>query len=99
MEDKPCTPPTKPTLHPVFTVSNIQHKVRILDGTKVTYASWVRLFKLHAKGHKALSHIDGTPPPSSDADNYDEWCEVDAHVLQWIYGTLSDDLLPRVLVD
>ncbi|XP_074283909.1 uncharacterized protein LOC141608456 [Silene latifolia] len=90
---------SKPPLHPVFTVSNIQNKIRILDGTKVTYASWVRLFTLHAKGYKVLSHIDGTEPPAASAANYDEWCEIDAHVLQWIYGTLSDDLLPRVLED
>ncbi|XP_074299325.1 uncharacterized protein LOC141630395 [Silene latifolia] len=91
--------PAKSFLHPVYTVSNITNKVRVLDGTKVTYASWVRLFTLHARGYKVLSHIDGTPPPSPTAENYSEWCEVDAHVLQWIYGTLSDDLLPRILED
>ncbi|XP_074271086.1 uncharacterized protein LOC141595010 [Silene latifolia] len=90
---------SKPDLHPVFTVSNIQHKVHVLDGTKVTYVSWVRLFNLHAGGYKVLAHIDGTPaPPKTDA-SYDSWLEVDAHVLQWIYGTLSDDLLPCVLED
>ncbi|XP_074299706.1 uncharacterized protein LOC141630858 [Silene latifolia] len=89
----------KPPLHPVYTVTNIQHKVRVLDGTKVTYASWVRLFKLHARGYKVLSHIDGTPAPAETHDSYASWAEVDAHVLQWIYGTLSDDLLPRVLED
>ncbi|XP_074271690.1 uncharacterized protein LOC141595627 [Silene latifolia] len=93
------TPPPKASLHPVYTVSNITNKVRILDGTNVTYASWVRLFTLHARGYKVLAHIDGTPPPSPSAENYVEWCEVDAHVLQWIYGTMSDDLLPRVLED
>ncbi|XP_074300108.1 uncharacterized protein LOC141631319 [Silene latifolia] len=88
---------TKPGLHPVFTVTNIQHKVRVLDGTKVTYRLWVRLFKLHVRGYKVLSHIDGTPaPPETDA-SYESWHEVDPHVLQWIYGTLSDELLPRVL--
>ncbi|XP_074267439.1 uncharacterized protein LOC141590780 [Silene latifolia] len=80
-------------------ISNIQHKIRVLDGTKVTYASWVRLFTLHAKAYKVLSHIDGTAPPAPTAENYVDWCEIDAHVLQWIYGTLSDDLLPRVLED
>ncbi|XP_074292136.1 uncharacterized protein LOC141618989 [Silene latifolia] len=89
----------KPPLHPVYTVSNIQHKIRVLDGTKVTYASWVRLFTLHTKTYKVLSHIDGTAPPEPTADNYIDWCEIDAHVLQWIYGTMSDDLLPRVLED
>ncbi|XP_074300210.1 uncharacterized protein LOC141631439 [Silene latifolia] len=92
-------PPPKPDLHPVFTVTNIQHKVRVLDGTKVTYASWVRLIKLHVRGYKVLSHIDGTPAPAETDASYELWCEVDAHVLQWIYGTLSDDLLPRVLED
>ncbi|XP_074291356.1 uncharacterized protein LOC141618149 [Silene latifolia] len=79
--------------------SNIQHKIRVLDGTKVTYASWVRLFKLHARGYKVLSHIDGTPAPAQTDESYESWYEVDAHILQWIYGTLSDDLLPRVLED
>ncbi|XP_074284086.1 uncharacterized protein LOC141608642 [Silene latifolia] len=90
---------SKPGLHPVFTVTNIQNKIRVLDGTKVTYASWVRLFKLHARGYKVLSHIDGTPSPANTDASYDSWCEVDAHVLQWIYGTPSDELLPRVLED
>ncbi|XP_074288049.1 uncharacterized protein LOC141613207 [Silene latifolia] len=76
-------PPPKSGLHPVFTVSNIQHKIRVLDGTKVTYALWVRLFKLHARGYKVLSHIDGTPAPATTDDSYES----------------CDDLLPRVLED
>ncbi|XP_074298227.1 uncharacterized protein LOC141629056 [Silene latifolia] len=66
---------------------------------KVTYASWVRLFKPHARGHDVLSHIDGTPAPAETQPSYADWCKVDAHVLQWIYGTVSDDLLPRILED
>ncbi|KAL9241111.1 hypothetical protein vseg_015259 [Gypsophila vaccaria] len=88
---------TKPSLHPVYTVHNIQHKVCVLDGTKVSYASWVHLLKLHARGYKVLHHIDGTEPPAKTDPDYNEWCEIDSHVLQWIYGTLSDDLLARVL--
>ncbi|KAL9237430.1 hypothetical protein vseg_011979 [Gypsophila vaccaria] len=87
----------KPSLHPVYTVHNIQNKVRILDGTKVTYASWVRLFKLHARAYKVLHHIDGTAAPAKTDPDYEEWCEIDSHVLQWIYSTLSDDLLTRIL--
>ncbi|KAL9236868.1 hypothetical protein vseg_011488 [Gypsophila vaccaria] len=90
---------TKPSLHPVYTVHNIQHKVRVLDDTKVTYASWVHLFKLHARGYKVLHHIDGTESPAKTDPDYNEWCEIDSHVLQWIYGTLSNDLLARVLTD
>ncbi|KAK9674037.1 hypothetical protein RND81_12G206700 [Saponaria officinalis] len=80
-------------------VSGDKHKIRVLDGTKVTYVSWVRLFKLHARGYKVLSHIDGTPAPAKTDDSYESRYEVDANVLQWIYGTLSDDLLPRVFED
>ncbi|KAI3783111.1 hypothetical protein L2E82_13173 [Cichorium intybus] len=84
-------------LHPVYTVTNIQNKVRILDGVKVTYSSWVKLFKLHAKGYKVLHHIDGTAPPAATDPTYTSWVEIDSIVLQWIYGTLSDDLLVRIL--
>ncbi|XP_074283958.1 uncharacterized protein LOC141608512 [Silene latifolia] len=90
---------SKTPLHPVYIVTNIQNKVRVLDGTKVTYASWARLFKLHALGHDVLSHIDGTDAPAKTHESYASWVKIDAHVLQWIYGTLSDELLPRVLED
>ncbi|XP_074293345.1 uncharacterized protein LOC141620346 [Silene latifolia] len=92
-------PPPKSNLHPVFTVTNIQNKVQVLDGTKVTYATWLRLFRLHAEGYDVLAHIDGTPAPASTDETYSAWKKIDAHVLQWIYGTMSDDLLPRVLED
>ncbi|KAI3830301.1 hypothetical protein L1987_04439 [Smallanthus sonchifolius] len=85
------------SLHPVYTVTNIQNKIRILDGIKVTYSSWVKLFKLHAKGYKVLDRIDGSDPPPESDPTYVLWAEIDAIVLQWIYGTLSDDLLARVL--
>ncbi|XP_074300692.1 uncharacterized protein LOC141631993 [Silene latifolia] len=96
-DDKLGQSTPKPSLHPVYTVTNIQNKVRVLDGTKVTYASWVNLFTLHARGYKVLHHIDGTPAPAKTDPTYDAWYEIDAHVLQWIYGTMSDDLLPRFL--
>ncbi|XP_021986561.1 uncharacterized protein LOC110883003 [Helianthus annuus] len=84
-------------LYSVYSVTNIQNKVRTLDGVKVTYTSWVKLFKLHAKGYEVLDHIDGTEPPAKDDESYDSWAKIDAIVLQWIYGTLSDDLLVRIL--
>ncbi|XP_074266400.1 uncharacterized protein LOC141589667 [Silene latifolia] len=87
----------KPSLHTVYTVTNIQNKVCVLDGAKVSYASWVNLFTLHGRGYKVLNHIDDTPSPAKTDPLYDAWYEIDAHVLQWIYGTMSDDLLPRIL--
>ncbi|XP_022040409.1 uncharacterized protein LOC110942955 [Helianthus annuus] len=90
---------THKPLHPVYTVSNIQHKVRVLDGTKVSYASWVRLFMLHAKGYNILCHIDGSPSPAKDSPDLASWENIDSIVLQRIYGTLSDELIVRVLTD
>ncbi|XP_074283498.1 uncharacterized protein LOC141608047 [Silene latifolia] len=87
----------KSTLHPVYSVTNILNKVRLLDGVKVNYSAWVKLFTLHARGYKVLHHIDGTEPPAETDPNYASWCEIDAHVLQWIYGSISDDLLLRIL--
>ncbi|KAK1415149.1 hypothetical protein QVD17_30921 [Tagetes erecta] len=85
------------SLHPVYSVTNILTKVRVLDGEKVTYTAWVNLFQLHARGYKVMNHIDGTKPPEATDEEYESWMEVDAIVLQWIYGTLSDDLFARVL--
>ncbi|XP_074315197.1 uncharacterized protein LOC141651381 [Silene latifolia] len=87
----------KPALHSVYSVNNILHKVQILDGVKVTYSSWVKLFILYAKGYKVSYHIDGTKPPAGTDPAYAKLCEIDAHVLQWIYGSISDDLLIRIL--
>ncbi|XP_022008336.1 uncharacterized protein LOC110907700 [Helianthus annuus] len=103
MSDKEPTPPSSPaatkqqSLHPAYTVTNIQTKVRILDGTKVSYAAWVKLFKLHAKAYKVLDHIDGSNPPEESHENHETWFEIDALVLQWIYGTVSDKLVVRIL--
>ncbi|KAL9235419.1 hypothetical protein vseg_010178 [Gypsophila vaccaria] len=69
-------------LHPVYSVSNIQHKVRVLDGTKISYSSWVNLFTLNARCHKVLHHIDGTPAPEKTDSQYESWNEIDAIVLQ-----------------
>ncbi|XP_021992217.1 uncharacterized protein LOC110889035 [Helianthus annuus] len=88
--------PTK-TLHPAYSVTNVQSKICTLDGVKVTYTSWVKLFRLHAVAYQVFDQIDGTEPPPKTAAEYQSWKELDALVLQWIYSTMSDDLLPRVL--
>ncbi|KAJ0868634.1 hypothetical protein HanRHA438_Chr11g0480471 [Helianthus annuus] len=84
-------------LYPVYSVTNIQNKIRVLDGVKVTHSSWVKLFKLHAHGYDVLHHIDGTQPPAKTDPSYETWSKIDFIVLQWIYGSLSDGLLVRVL--
>ncbi|KAJ0578742.1 putative RNA-directed DNA polymerase [Helianthus annuus] len=87
----------KQPLHPAYTVTNINNKIRTLDGKTVTYSAWVKLFKLHVRAYKVLHHIDGSDPPAETDPTYSAWSELDALILQWIYSTLSDDLLARVL--
>ncbi|XP_021986152.1 uncharacterized protein LOC110882442 [Helianthus annuus] len=94
----PTDTPTKP-LHPIYTISNIQHKVRVLDGTKVSNANWVKFFTLHAKGYNVLSHIDGSLPPDKDSPEFSSWENINSIVLQWIYEILSDDLVVHVIAD
>ncbi|XP_022023753.1 uncharacterized protein LOC110924016 [Helianthus annuus] len=84
-------------LHPAYSVINVQSKIRTFDGVKVTNTSWVKLFRLHAVVYQVFDHIDGSEPPPKTAAEYQSWKELDALVLQWIYSTVSDDLLPRVL--
>ncbi|XP_022024803.1 uncharacterized protein LOC110925140 [Helianthus annuus] len=89
---------SKPNLlHPAYSVTNIQPKIRTLDGTTVTYSAWVKIFKLHVVAYKVSAHIDGTTAPSKTDPMYESWLELDALVLQWIWSTVSDDLLPRVM--
>ncbi|KAJ9553112.1 hypothetical protein OSB04_017157 [Centaurea solstitialis] len=96
-DDTGSSKPIVPSLHPAYSVSNIQSKIRTLDGTKVSYTSWVKLFKFNAIAYKVLNHIDGSPQPTSTDTEYAAWKELDALVSQWIYITLSNDLLTRVL--
>ncbi|XP_023771667.1 uncharacterized protein LOC111920323 [Lactuca sativa] len=84
-------------LHPAYTVTNIQTKIRTLDGSKVTYSSWKKLFPLYAKAYKVLDHINDTPEPVDTNPGYLQWAEIDALVLQWIYNTLSDELMVCIL--
>lgn len=42
------------SLHPIYSVANIQNEIPTLDDVKVTYSSWVKLFKLHAFGYDVL---------------------------------------------
>ncbi|KAJ9541136.1 hypothetical protein OSB04_027642 [Centaurea solstitialis] len=83
-------------LHPAYNVTNVNNKVRTLDGTKITYSTWVKLFRLHATAYKAMDHITD-PPPEKNAPEYAEWKEVDSLVLQWIYSTVSDEIVVRII--
>lgn len=75
----------------------ISNKVRTLDGVKVMYSSWLKLYEIHVKAFKVQDHIDRTKPPEEADENYVEWCQIDSLVLQWIFSTISYQLLARVL--
>lgn len=68
----------------------------ILDFEKVQYSNWVELFENHACAYNVLDHIDpNTTRPTGISDAM--WTRLDAIVKQWIYGTISTDLLQIVL--
>ncbi|XP_021747222.1 uncharacterized protein LOC110713067 [Chenopodium quinoa] len=67
-----------------------------LDPEKVQYSNWVELFKCHAHAFNVLDHIDSkTKKP---ADVFDAmWKKLDSVVKNWIYDTISIELLETVL--
>ncbi|KAJ9560503.1 hypothetical protein OSB04_005663 [Centaurea solstitialis] len=83
------------TYHPALTVSNIKSFIPIvLEIEKVQYTSWAELFKIHAKAFLVIDHI--VPPRDSTVEPA-LWSRLDAVVLEWIYGTISNDLLHTIL--
>ncbi|PNX90596.1 hypothetical protein L195_g046721, partial [Trifolium pratense] len=68
--------------------------------------SWAALFKVQARVHDVLEHII---PPTEEkaiaayekakADDLPLWKRLDAVVLQWIYATVSTDILTSILID
>jgi transposase InsO family protein len=93
------------TIHPALTVTNITNFIKIiLDIEKSQYNTWSELFKIHAQAYEVLDHI--IPPaetdttsssPSLKETNPALWKRLDAIVLQWIYGTISTDLLHTII--
>ena len=87
--------------HPALAVSNIRNHIPIiLEMEKDQYGTWAELFRIHARSHRVLYHIapsaDKAPPLPADAE-YEQWTTLDATVLQWIYSTISTDLLTTIL--
>ena len=93
--------------HSSLAITNVKTLIPItLDLESGQYHSWVALFKVHVKVHNVLEHII---PPTDAKENvvYDK-AKVDdlpllkrlnAAVLQWIYATVSSDILTSILID
>ncbi|XP_021859877.1 uncharacterized protein [Spinacia oleracea] len=100
--DPPTPPPSSVStmvnaFHSALSVTNIRGLVSlVLDINKVKYSPWATLFRTHAKVFNILDHIDPTVArPTNLGDEM--WERLDATVLQWIYGTISTDLLYKIL--
>ncbi|KAD6454414.1 hypothetical protein E3N88_09120 [Mikania micrantha] len=85
------------TIHPAVTVNNIKNYIPIVLGMEdAHYTSWVELFKIHCRAYQVIDHIISPPSESSVKPGVD-WDRLDAIVLQWIYGTISSDLLLTII--
>ncbi|XP_071726538.1 uncharacterized protein [Rutidosis leptorrhynchoides] len=92
-------------IHLAVTVNNIKNFIPItLEMEKSQYSFWSGLFKNHCRAYEVLEHIipatsddsSSTTPPTPPPTRNASWGRLDAIVLQWIYGTISLDLLRTV---
>ncbi|XP_074299823.1 uncharacterized protein LOC141630993 [Silene latifolia] len=82
--------------HPSFSISNIKNHVQItLEMENVHYASWAELFLNAAQAFYVADHI--VPPKDAVIKKDAQWTRLDAIVKQWIYSTISIDLLHTIL--
>nr|GEV57772.1 putative reverse transcriptase domain-containing protein [Tanacetum cinerariifolium] len=93
--------------HPALTVTNIKNLILItLEIEKSQYSSWAELFKIHYRAHEVIDYIIPKHVVSSSTSKDKEtvvlvtletWSRLDSIVLQWIYNTISNDLLHTIL--
>lgn len=93
--------------HPALAITNVKSLISItLDMESGQYHSWAALFKVQARIHDVLEQII----PSTEAEEkeaYEKskaadlplWNRLDVVVLQWIYATISQDVLNSILID
>ncbi|XP_060179966.1 uncharacterized protein LOC132609819 [Lycium barbarum] len=93
-------------LHPATTVTNIKSCIPIvLDYEGSQYNNWATLFKLHCRANLVIDHIlppasPTVPPPATATEKLAAkalWEQLDDIVRQWIYGTISNDLLNTII--
>ncbi|XP_020249077.1 uncharacterized protein LOC109826459, partial [Asparagus officinalis] len=96
----------QPKFHPALAINNVKSLIPVtLDNDSSLYISWAALFKVQARVHNVLDHI--VPPTDEKAKKAaddakeadpDLWHRLDAAVLQWMYATVSQDILNSILV-
>ncbi|XP_047306424.1 uncharacterized protein LOC124909835 [Impatiens glandulifera] len=91
-------------VHPATIVSNIKACIPItLDYEGKQYNSWSTLFQLHCRANMVINHIQpltvnpsvAVPAPTESEKALTQ--RLDDIVRQWIYGTISNDLLNSIL--
>ncbi|KAK9061543.1 hypothetical protein SSX86_018725 [Deinandra increscens subsp. villosa] len=106
MGDKPKSPPpTRPDykpIHPALTISNIKTLIPItLDMNNDEYNLWSEVFQVHCKAYDVLDHILPSEAAGSSTEKTPEdqalWERLDNIVLQWIFGTITRDLLKTIM--
>ena len=55
------------------------------------------LFKIHARVHQVIIPTEAASSPDLKTTDPNLWKRLDAVVLQWIYETISDDLLHTII--
>ncbi|XP_071715251.1 uncharacterized protein [Rutidosis leptorrhynchoides] len=84
------------TYDKIYTVRSISHIIPVkLDLAKLNYSHWKRLFTTHCAGFEVSKFILGTSTAAEQATP--EWLKADAVVSTWIYNTISEPLLERLL--
>ncbi|GKB95067.1 hypothetical protein Tco_0981204 [Tanacetum coccineum] len=93
--------PTPSEYAKVLTMTNFKNVMPLkLNAEKLNYSDWHDLFIVQMRGFRALEFIQ--PPASSSTTTNPtpptkEWLTVDSIIKSWIYMTIFDQLLERVL--
>lgn len=94
----------KTGFYSALAVTNVKSLISItLDLETGQYHEWAKLLKVQAMVHSVLDHII---PPTDEKElvvaakvaDLPLWKRLDAVVLQWIYTTVSPDILSSILV-
>ncbi|XP_021984931.1 uncharacterized protein LOC110880787 [Helianthus annuus] len=99
------------SVNPAVTVTSIKNLIPVtLDIETDHYTTWSEMFKIQCKAHLVFDHLQPKPATatsSSSGPNKEKeeeksattetWERLDSIVLQWIYSTISTDLLHTVL--
>ncbi|KAL9239100.1 hypothetical protein vseg_013451 [Gypsophila vaccaria] len=89
-----------PSFHPAFGVSSIKNHVAIvLDMDNVPYPLWSELFLNTATAFEVDDHLIDplSDSPARPVVDKTLWKRLDAIVKQWLYATISTDILKTVV--